>query len=125
MTNEVRGFQMVRPPTEEEVELLALIGGAGLLLAALAFVCVLAAASMVAAKTRLPGRYSVLMSVLVLPLWWAFEQFWGGSLELTFGPVAQLVSAIFYSVFALVFSFGFVRMCRAVPAATSVSSGGR
>lgn len=122
MTSDVQGYQLVRPPTQDELEQLAVIEGVSFLLAVLAFVCVLAAACMVAAKTRVPGRYSVLLSVLVLPLWWAFEQLWGGSLELTFGPVAQLVSVIFYSVFAVVFSFGFVRMCRAFLAVSAADS---
>ncbi|MCP1582594.1 hypothetical protein [Pseudoxanthomonas mexicana] len=77
----------------------------------LAFVCVVAAASFVAAKTRLPGRFSVLASTLVLPTWWVFEQYMGGSLEMTFGPVALLVTLIVYALFSALFSFGFVRMC--------------
>ncbi|MFC3686428.1 hypothetical protein [Hydrogenophaga luteola] len=104
------------------MELLAVILGVSVSLAALAFLCVVGAALMVAVRTRLPGRFSVLLSVLVLPLWWVFEQLWGGSLELTFGPVAQLVSVIFYSAFAVVFSFGFVRMCRAFLAVSAVDS---
>lgn len=124
MTSDVQGYQMVRPPTQDELELLAVILGVSVSLAGLAFLCVVGAASMVAVKTRLPGRFSVLLSVLLLPLWWGLELYSGGSLEWTFGPVAQLVSVIFYSVFALVFSFGFVRMCRAFYVASKVNASG-
>lgn len=124
MGSNVRGYQMVRPPTQDEVELLAVILGVSVSLAALAFLCVVGAALIVAVRTRLPGRFSVLLSVLLLPLWWGLELYSGGSLEWTFGPVAQLVSAIFYSVFALVFSFGFVRMCRAFYVASKVNANG-
>ena len=102
----------VRPPTPEEIELLGAISMIGFGISALAFVCVVAAASFVAVKTRLPGRFSVLLSTLLLPIWWIFEQSMGGSLEMTFGPEALLVTLIVYAVFAVLFSFGFVRMCR-------------
>lgn len=124
MTSDVSGYQRVRPLTDDELELLAVVSGVSVSLAALAFFCVLVTAAVVAVKTRLPGRFSVLLSVLLLPLWWGLELYSGGSLEWTFGPVAQLVSAIFYSVFALVFSFGFVRMCRALYVASKTSANG-
>ena len=101
----------VRPPTTEELDLLSTISMVGFGISVLAFVCVVAAASFVAAKTRLPGRFSVLASTLVLPTWWVFEQYMGGSLEMTFGPVALLVTLIVYALFSALFSFGFVRMC--------------
>jgi hypothetical protein len=124
MANDVQGYRMVRPLTHEELELLALTSGVSVSLAALAFVCVVVAASVVAVKTRLPGRRSVLLSVLLLPLWWGLEMYWGGSLELTFGPVAQVVSVLFYSLFALVFSSGFLRMCRAFYVHSKVNANG-
>ncbi len=101
----------VRPLTAEELDLLSTISMVGFGVCVLAFVCVVAAASFVAAKTRLPGRFSVLASTFVLPIWWVFEQYMGGSLEMTFGPVALLATLIVYAVFSALFSFGFVRMC--------------
>jgi hypothetical protein len=41
-----------------------------------------------------------------------FEQFMGGSLEMTFGPVSQLVSYTVYALAALVFAFGYLRVHR-------------
>ncbi len=101
----------VRPPTTEELDLLSTISMVGFGISVLAFVCVVAATSFVAAKTRLPGRFSVLASTLILPTWWVFEQHMGGSLEVTFGPVALLATLIVYATFSVLFSFGFVRMC--------------
>ncbi len=37
----------------------------------------------------------------------------GSSLEVTYGPPALLVSAIVYATVAVVFAFGYFRMCRA------------
>lgn len=44
----------------------------------------------------------------------ALVQFMGGDLEATFGPVALLVTYTAYSLFAVVFAFGYWRMCFAV-----------
>ncbi|MCZ4307162.1 hypothetical protein O4G98_20725 [Zoogloeaceae bacterium G21618-S1] len=105
--------------------MLATISAIGFVLALVAFLCVVVAASMVAVKTKLPGRYSVLLGVLVLPGWWGLEQYYGGSFEMTFGPAALLVSAVVYSVFAVLFSIGFVRMslCFSRQSRTGVSDG--
>ncbi len=35
----------------------------------------------------------------------------GGSLEMTFGPEALLATAIVYSIIAVIFSTGYLRMC--------------
>ncbi len=83
----------------------------GFWISVFAFLCVAMAALFVAVKTRLPSRFSVLASTLVLPAWWMFEHSLGGSLEMTFGPEAHLATLIVYAVFAVLFSFGFVRMC--------------
>lgn len=99
------------PPTAGEIELLGSIGMIGFWISVFAFLCVAMAALFVAVKTRLPGRFSVLASTLVLPAWWIFEQSWGGSLEMTFGPEAHLATLTVYAVFAVLFSFGFLRMC--------------
>ena len=98
------------PPTPEEVDALATISAISFVLALVAFLCVVVAASMVAVKTKLPGRYCVLVGVLLLPGWWGLEQYFGGSFEMTFGPAAVLVSSVVYSAFAMLFSIGFVRM---------------
>jgi hypothetical protein len=99
------------PLTPDEVDLLGTITAISFTVGVLAFLCILAAASVVAIKTQLPGRYSVLLSLLLLPAWWGFEQFMGGSLEMTFGPEALLVTAIIYSVIAVLFASGYLRMC--------------
>lgn len=101
----------VRPPTEEEIEFLGIVAGISFVVAVIGFLVVVTATSVVAAKTTLPGRRSVLASVLLLPAFWAYEQFMGGSLELTFGPVALLVSTLVYAAFAVLFSQGLSRMC--------------
>lgn len=100
-----------KPPTAEEIEILSNISVIGFGISVLAFISVVVAALFVAAKTRLPGRFSVLASTLILPAWWIFEQSMGGSLEMTFGPEAHLATLFVYAVFAVLFSFGFVRMC--------------
>lgn len=100
-----------RPPTPDELDLLSTVSMIGFGVSALAFICVIAAASFAAARTRLPGRFSILASTLLLPIWWVFEQSNGASLEMTYGPAAALVVLIAYSVFAILFSLGFVRMC--------------
>ena len=102
----------LRPPTPEELDLLATLSAVSSIVGALAFIGVLAAASIVAVKTQLPGRFSVLLSLVLLPAWWAFEQYMGGSLEMTFGPPAILVTAVVYAAVAVVFAFGYLRMCR-------------
>lgn len=112
MPNDASSTQtyLFRPPTPEELDLIATISAISFLLALAAFLCVAVAALLVAVKTKLPGRYSVLCSVLLLPAWWGLEQYMGGDLEMTFGPEALLVSFTVYSVFAVLFSIGFVRM---------------
>ena len=101
------------PPTPEQLDLLSTVMMISFALAVLAFVCVVGAAPWGAVKTRLPRRSTVLPSILLLPLWFVFEQSMGGYLEMTFGPVALLVAAIVYCGFAIVFSIGFVRMSSA------------
>ncbi|WP_227816797.1 hypothetical protein [Nitrogeniibacter aestuarii] len=101
---------LFRAPTPEEVDALATISAISFVLALVAFLCVVVAASMVAVKTKLPGRYCVLLGVLLLPGWWGIEQYYSGSFEMTFGPAALLVSVVVYSAFAVLFSIGFVRM---------------
>lgn len=101
----------ISPPTPEQVDLLATISAISFILGLVAFVCVIAAAVLVAYKTRLPGRRSVPASLMLLSGWWGFEQFMGGSLEMTFGPASQLVSYAVYALAALVFAFGYLRMC--------------
>jgi F0F1-type ATP synthase membrane subunit a len=101
----------VRPPTPDELDALSTFSTISFAVAVLAFLCVVVAASLVAAKTRLPGRYGVLASIILLPIWFIFEQSMGGSLEMTFGPAALLVAVIVYALFATLFSISFVRMC--------------
>ncbi|MBA4341495.1 MAG: hypothetical protein C0423_05005 [Methylibium sp.] len=103
-----------RPPTPAEVDQLATISAIGFILGALAFVCVVGAALAVALKTRLPGRWAVLVSVVLLCGWWALVQLMGGDLEMLFGPVALLVTYTAYSVFALLFALGYLRMSFAI-----------
>ena len=110
MSSQIFAF---RPPTPEEVDSLATISAVSFILGAVAFACVLAAASVVAVKTQVPGRYSVLLSLTVLPAWWGFEKYMGGSLEMTYGPSALLVSLVVYAAVAVVFAFGYLRMCLA------------
>jgi hypothetical protein len=63
-----------RPPTPEELDTLATVSAVSFILGALAFLCVLIAACIVAVKTRLPGRYGVLLSLALLASWWLFEK---------------------------------------------------
>jgi hypothetical protein len=100
-----------RPLTPSEIDLLSTISAISFIFGAVAFLCILVAALVVALKTQLPGRYSVLLSLLLLSAWWSFEQFMGGSLEITFGPEALLVTFVIYSITAVIFSFGYLRMC--------------
>ena len=100
-----------RPPTPEEIETLSTFSAVGFIVGALAFVCVLVAASVVAIKTRLPRRFSVLLSLSLLACWWLIERAMGGNLEMTFGPEALLVTFIVHGGIAVVFAFGYVRMC--------------
>lgn len=102
-----------RPLTPDEVDLLGSVSAISFILGALAFLCILAAATTVACKTKLPGRYSVLFSLFLLPAWWIVEKYMGGDLEITFGPEALLATATIYSVIAVVFATGYVRMCLA------------
>jgi small basic protein len=104
----------LRPPTPEELDTLATVSAVSFILGALAFLCVLIAAFIVAVKTKLPGRYGVLLSLTLLASWWAFEKAMGGNLEMTFGPEATLVSFVVYGAIAVVFAFGYVRLCIAV-----------
>jgi hypothetical protein len=113
-----------RPLTPNEIELLATISAISFVVGVMAFVCIIAAATIVAFKTQLPGRRSVLLSLLLLPAWWSFEQYMGGSLEMTFGPEALLVTAIVYSVIAALFSSGYQRMCMKFLKQSAVRSSG-
>jgi hypothetical protein len=114
-----------RPPTPAEVDQLATISAISFILGALAFACVVGAALAVALKTQLPGRWTVLVSVVLLCAWWAWVQSMGGDLEMIFGPVALLVTYTAYSVFALLFALGYLRMSfaflkqRAAPVAST------
>ncbi len=104
----------LRPPTPEELDTLATVSAMSFVLGAVAFLCVLIAACVVAVKTKLPGRYGVLLSLALLASWWAFEKAMGGNLEMTFGPEATLVSLVVYGAVAVVFALGYVRLCIAV-----------
>ena len=101
----------MRPLSPEEIDLLATISAISFVVGAAALLSIVVAASLVAYKTQLPGRRSILCSMILLPVWWGFEQYMGGSLEMTFGPVALLVTAIVYSIIAVIFSTGYLRMC--------------
>ncbi|HKY22041.1 MAG TPA: hypothetical protein VJM31_12560 [Vicinamibacterales bacterium] len=101
----------VRPPTEDEIVVLAIVASISFVVALIGFAVVVYATANVAAKTNLPGRLSVLFSVFLLPLFWAYEEYMCGSLELAFGPVLQLVSTVICALFAIVFSQGLSRKC--------------
>jgi hypothetical protein len=105
------GTFIARPLSAEEIDLLATISAISFVVGAVALLCIVIAASIVAFKTRLPGRRSILVSLLLLPAWWGFEQYMGGSLEMAFGPEAILVAAIVYAIIAVIFSTGYLRMC--------------
>ena len=64
----------------------------------------------VASKTRLPGRWTVPLSLVLLAAWWGVERRLGGQLEATVGPVALVVSDKAYSGSAVVFAIGYLRM---------------
>ncbi len=101
----------MRPLSPEEIDVLAKISVVSFVVGAAALLSIVVAASVVAYKTKLPGRRSILSSLLLLPFWWGFEQYMGGSLEMTFGPVALLGTAIVYSTIAVIFAAGYLRMC--------------
>lgn len=103
-----------RPPTSAEVDQLATISATSFILGGLALVGVLGAALAVALKTRLPGRWSIFVSIVLLAAWWVFVQTRGGDLDAAFGPMALLVACTVYSVCALIFAFGYLRMGFAV-----------
>lgn len=104
----------IRPPTPAEVDQLATISAVSFILGFLAFMLIVGAALAVAIKTQLPGRWAVFFSFILLFGWWASVQFMGGDLEVTFGPLALLVTYTMYSAIALVFAFGYLRMSLAV-----------
>ncbi len=108
------GVFAIRPPTPAEVDQLTTISSISFILGFLAFICIVGAALAVALKTQLPGRWAVFLSVVLLFVWWALVQFMGGDLEMTFGPVALLVTYTVYSAIAFVFAFGYLRMSFAV-----------
>lgn len=100
----------IRPPTPAEVDQLATISAVSFILGFLAFMLIVGAALAVAIKTQLPGRWAVFLSFTLLFGWWALVQFMGGDLEMTFGPLAILVTYTMYSAIALVFALGYLRM---------------
>lgn len=104
----------MRPPTPAEVDQLATISAVSFVLGFLAFMLIVGAALVVAIKTQLPGRWAVFLSFILLFVWWASVQFMGGDLEVTFGPLALLVTYTMYSAIALVFAFGYLRMSLSV-----------
>lgn len=104
------GVFAIRPPTPAELDYLATISAIGFILGTLAFLCVVGAALAVALKTKLPGRWAVLLSLLLHSAWWVVVQLMGGDLEATFGPVALLVTYTVYSAIAMVFAFGYLRI---------------
>lgn len=104
----------IRLPTPAEVDQLATISSISFILGFLAFICIVGAALAVALKTQLPGRWAVFLSVVLLFGWWGLVQFMGGDLEMTFGPVALLVTYTVYSAIAFVFALGYLRMSFAV-----------
>ena len=104
----------IRPPTPAEVDQLATISAVSFILGFLAFMLIVGAALAVAIKTQLPGRWAVFLSSILLFGWWASVQFMGGDLEVTFGPLALLVTYTVYSAIACVFAVGYLRMSFAV-----------
>jgi hypothetical protein len=104
----------IRAPTPAEVDQLATISAISFVLGFFAFLCIVGAALAVALKTKLPGRWAVLVSVVLLFGWWALVQVMGGDLEMTFGPIALLVTYTVYSATAFIFALGYVRMSFAV-----------
>lgn len=105
---------VMRSLTPAEVDHLATIGAISFVVGALAMACVLGVALAVALKTKAPGRWLAFLGIALLSAWWALVQSMGGDLEATFGPVALLVTYTVYSLFAVVFAFGYWRMCFAV-----------
>jgi hypothetical protein len=101
----------IRPLTPDQIEFLATISAVSFVLGVLALVFVVGAAVAVTLKTKIPGRRSVLFSLVLLSAWLGFEQLMGGSLEMVFGPVALLVTSTVYSASAVVFAVGYLRMC--------------
>jgi hypothetical protein len=78
----------LRPPTAAGVDPLATISATGFVLGGLALVGVLGAALAVALKTELPGRWSIVLSIVLLAAWWVFVQSRGGDHDAAFGPIA-------------------------------------
>lgn len=53
---------------------------------------------------------------------WILERINGGSLDMTFGPEATLVTYIVYSAIAVLFASGYLRMCLAIVKVGSIGS---
>jgi hypothetical protein len=105
---------LVRTPTPAEVDHLATISAISFIIGAVAFLCVVGVAFAVALKTRLPGRWAIFLSVVFLSAWWSVVQLMGGDLEMTFGPIALLITYTVYSIIAFIFAAGYLRMSFAV-----------
>jgi hypothetical protein len=116
------GTFIAKPISAGGIELLATISAISFVLGAAALLCIVIAASIVAFKTRMPVRRSILVSLLLVPGWWGFEQYLGGSLEMTFGPQAISVAAIVYAIIAFTFAAGYMRMCLGFMKQRSTSS---
>lgn len=105
-------FTKVEPLTEAELELLAWVTVSSAGVALIGFIICLASAIYVAVKIKIPLRFLVLTSAILLMSFLGYEQYMGGNLEWVFGPIGNLFKVIAYSLILVVFSVGYFRSAK-------------
>jgi ABC-type multidrug transport system permease subunit len=102
----------IRPPSEQEMELLVTISAISFVVALIAMVFFISYFGYLLLRTRLPGRVEAFVGVFLFSTFFGWTQYMGGNLEVTLGPVGILLNVIVWYFSAVLFLVGHFRMLR-------------
>lgn len=111
MDTQFHGVQ-IRPPSEQEIELLVTISAISFFLALITVVLVVSYSGYLLLRTKLPGRVEAFIGTLIFTTFFGWTQYMGGSLEMTLGPFGILLNVIVWFLSAFLFFVGHYRMLR-------------
>ena len=110
------------PLSAEEIEYLGTLSSVTVFISIISILVLLGTLSYLCFKTKVPGRFLMLLATLILSLFLIYEQYMGGNLEMVLGPEGMIYSVLAYSVFISVFCFGLIRACRFIQKVSSTNA---
>jgi hypothetical protein len=102
----------IPPPSDQTLDILSTVSSISLSLAALIILAMLVYSAHLLFRTTLRGRIEVFIGVLLFSIFFAWSLFMGGYLEVTLGPLGNLLEVIVWTLSAAFFMFGHLRMLR-------------